>query len=330
MSMIGRHLLGINGLTREQVEYLLTTAEQFVEVSTRNVKKVPTLRGKTVINLFLEASTRTRSSFEIAGKRMSADVVNVSGSSSSTTKGETLIDTALTLESMDPDVVVIRHASSGAAHLIAKHLTRASVINAGDGLHEHPSQALLDALTMRQAFGTIEGLTVTIVGDVLRSRVARSNIHLLRLFGCSVRVVAPPTLAKKAEFEALGCQVFYHMPEALEGADVVMSLRMKHEYLKDLFVPNLDEYSRKYIVSEPMLARYAPNCKVLAPGPIIRGTEITSEVADGPRSLISRQVTNGVAVRMALLYVLGARRSDAARERDEEIEPLGLEAEASS
>ncbi len=319
MTKIGPHLLGIDGLDKEQVDFLLDTSEQFVEVSTRSVKKVPTLRGKTIVNLFLEPSTRTRSSFEIAGKRMSADVINVSGSSSSTTKGETLIDTALTMQSMEPDVVVIRHASSGAPHLIAQHLRHAAVINAGDGLHEHPSQALLDALTLRQHFGTLEGLTIVFVGDVLRSRVARSDLLLFSLYGCTLRIVAPPTLAKK-EFEAYGAEIHYDMETALEGADVVMSLRMKHEYLKDLFVPNLDEYSKKYIVSERLLARYAPNSMVLAPGPMIRGIEITSEVADGPRSLISRQVTNGVAVRMALLYVLGARRFSPETLSDEMLE----------
>lgn len=303
MTTIGPHLLGIEGLSREQIEFILDTAEQFVEVGERNVKKVPTLRGKTVINLFLEASTRTRSSFEIAGKRMSADVVNVSGSSSSTTKGESLIDTGYTLQAMNPDAVVIRHGSAGAPHLLAKVLKNTSVINAGDGLHEHPTQALLDALSIKQRLGRLEGLTMTIVGDVLRGRVARSNILLHQAFGNKVRVVAPPTIAV-SEFKELGVEVYHEMGPALEGADVVMSLRMKLEYLKDWFVPNLDEYSRKYIVSEPVLRKYAPDCVVLAPGPIIRGTEITSEVADGPRSLISKQVNNGVAVRMAVLFLL--------------------------
>jgi len=303
MPEIGRHLLGIDGLTRGQVDFVLETAEQFVEVSERNVKKVPTLRGKTVINLFLEPSTRTRSSFEIAGKRLSADVINVSGSSSSTTKGETLVDTAMNLHSMRPDIVVIRHPAAGAPHLIAKHLKNAAVVNAGDGLHEHPSQALLDALSIKQRLGRLEGLTMTIVGDSLRARVARSNILLHRLYGNKIRLVAPPTLAVR-EFEELGVEVFHEMGPALKGADVVMSLRMKHEYLKDFFVPNLDEYSRRFIVSEPVLKQYCPDCIVLAPGPIIRGTEITSEVADGPRSLIMKQVTNGVAVRMAVLFLL--------------------------
>lgn len=310
MRALGPHLLGLEGMDREQMSFLLDTASQFVEVSERNVKKVPTLRGKTIINLFLEPSTRTRTSFEIAGKRLSADVINVSGSTSSTTKGETLIDTALNLQAMNPDVVVIRHPSGGAPHLISKYLISAAVINAGDGLHEHPTQALLDALSIKQRLQQIEGLTLTMVGDVLRSRVARSNIFLHKAFGNKIRVVAPPTLAVR-EFEGLGCEVYHDMEPALRGADVVMSLRMKHEYLKDYFVPNLDEYSRKYIVSEPVLKKYAPDCIVLAPGPIIRGTEISSEVADGPRSLIAKQVTNGVAVRMAVLYLFGLGRSAA-------------------
>ena len=306
---IGPHLLGIEGMTREQVDFFLDTAQQFVEVGERSVKKVPTLRGKTVINLFLEASTRTRSSFEIAGKRMSADVINISGSTSSTTKGETLLDTALTLQAMSPDIVVIRHASSGAAVFLAKHLKRTAIINAGDGLHEHPTQALLDALSIRQRLGKLDGLTVTIVGDVLRGRVARSDIHLLKLYGCKIRIAAPPTLALP-EFKSLGVEIFHHLEPALEGADVVVSLRMKNEYLKDYFVPNLDEYSRKFIISERVLAKHAPNAIVLAPGPIVRGTEITSEVADGPRSLIQTQVNNGVAVRMAALFLLCAGRPE--------------------
>lgn len=315
-------------MDREQISFLLDTASQFVEVSERNVKKVPTLRGKTIINLFLEPSTRTRTSFEIAGKRLSADVINVSGASSSTTKGETLIDTALNLQAMNPDVVVIRHSSSGTPHLISKYLISAAVINAGDGLHEHPTQALLDALSIRQRLQQIEGLTLTMVGDVLRSRVARSNIFLHSAFGNKIRVVAPPTLAVR-EFEELGCEVYHDMEPALRGADVVMSLRMKHEYLKDYFVPNLDEYSRKYIISEPVLKKYAPDCIVLAPGPIIRGTEISSEVADGPRSLISKQVTNGVAVRMAVLYLFGLGRS-AAIESQARLNEKALGAEAAA
>lgn len=307
--LIGQHLLGIACLNREQVDYLLKTAEQFCSVNQRAVKKVPTLRGKTIVNLFLEPSTRTRSSFELAGKRLSADVINVSGSSSSVTKGETLIDTAQTLEAMCPDIVVIRHASSGSAHLIARHLKKSSVINAGDGLHEHPTQALLDMLTIKQALGRTEGLTITLVGDALRSRVARSDILLQKLYGNTVRVVAPPTLALPT-FKDLGCEVHHRMETALEGADVVVSLRMKHEYLAESFVPNLDEYCDYFIVSESRLKQYAPNCIVLAPGPFIRGTEVSSEVIDGPRSYYHKQVENGVAVRMACLFLLGLGSSE--------------------
>ncbi len=297
------HLLGIKGHSKEEIQFLLDTSQTFVEVGERKVKKVPALRGKTIVNLFLEPSTRTRTSFEIAGKRLSADVINVSGSSSSTTKGETLIDTLLNIRSMNPDAVVIRHSSSGACELLKRFVPGTAIINAGDGLHEHPTQALLDALTLLQHFGRLENLTITLVGDALRSRVARSNIYLHKLFGNKVRVVAPPTLAHP-HFKELGVSVYHHMEEALPGSDVVMSLRMKHEYQKDTYIPNLDEYSKRFIISEKILSRYCPEAKVLAPGPIIRGVEITSEVADGPRSLILKQVNNGVAVRMAVLFLL--------------------------
>jgi aspartate carbamoyltransferase catalytic subunit len=302
------HLITIKGHSREEIKFLIDTSQTFVEVGERKVKKVPALRGKTIVNLFLEPSTRTRTSFEIAGKRLSADVINVSGSSSSTTKGETLVDTLLNIRSMCPDVVVVRHSSSGACELLKKLVPGTSIINAGDGLHEHPTQALLDALTLQQHFGKIEGLTITLVGDVLRSRVARSTIFLHQLYGNTIRVVAPPTLAHP-DFESLGVSVFHHMEEALPGSDVVMSLRMKHEYQKDTYIPNLDEYSKRFIISEKVLSRYCPEAMVLAPGPIIRGVEITSEVADGPRSLILKQVTNGVAVRMAMLFLLATGKT---------------------
>lgn len=312
---VGPHLLGIAGLTREQVDFYLDNAEQFVEVNEREVKKVPTLRGKTIINLFLEPSTRTRSSFEIAGKRLSADVINISGQSSSTTKGETLIDTARTLQSMNPDLIVMRHPSSGACHLLTQNIPNVSVVNAGDGLHEHPTQALLDALTIRQTLGRLEGLTITLVGDAFRSRVARSNIHLHRLYGSTVRVVAPPALAVP-EFRDLGVELHHNLGEALDGADIVMSLRMKHEYLKDQYVPNLDEYCLRYFISEKVLAKHCPNCKVLAPGPFIRGTEIETQVIDGPRSLYTKQVGNGVAVRMAVMFLLCAEGNQSTRPSD--------------
>ena len=313
---IGQDLLGIAGLNKEKIDFLLDTAQQFVEINERDVKKVPTLRGKTIVNMFLEPSTRTRSSFEIAGKRLSAEVINVSGGDSSVKKGETLIDTALTLQAMSPDVVVLRHSSAGAPHLIAKHLKTAAVVNAGDGLHEHPTQALLDALTIRQHYGRLEGLTITLVGDALRSRVARSNILLHLLYGNKIRIVAPPTLAVK-EFKDLGAEIYYDMAPALEGADIVMSLRMKHEYLKDHFIPNLDEYTKRFYISERLLSKYAPNCMVLAPGPYIRGVEIDSPVIDGPRSLYAKQVFNGVAVRMAVLLLMITARAGLNRDLSE-------------
>ena len=321
MAHIGPHLLGIEGLTREQVDLLLDTSQQFVEVNERSVKKVPTLRGKTIINMFLEPSTRTRTSFEIAGKRLSADVVNVSGKDSSVSKGETLIDTAATIQAMAPDVVVLRHSSSGSPHLIARQVKGIAVVNAGDGLHEHPTQALLDALTVRQHFGKLDGLAITFVGDVLRSRVARSDIHLFKLYGCRLRVVAPPTLAVK-EFEAMGVEVHHHMETALPGSDVVMSLRMKHEYLKDFFIPNLQEYTDQYFISERVLEKYCPQCVVLAPGPFIRGVEIDSRVIDGPRSLYMAQVGNGVAVRMAVLLLLSVQGERTQEEKEEQEQSI--------
>lgn len=310
-----QHLTGILGLTKDEVLFLINYAQEFTDIQTRSVKKVPALRGKTIVNLFLEPSTRTRTSFEIAGKRLSADVINVSGSSSSTTKGETLTDTALNIKSMAPDVIVLRHAYSGSCELLKKIVPGVPIINAGDGLHEHPTQSLLDALTIKQHFGRIENIKITLVGDSLRSRVARSNIYLHKILGNEIRIVAPPTIARK-EFEELGVKVFYSMKDALPGSDVVMSLRMKHEYQKDFYVPNLDEYASRYIVSEKYLSEYCPNAMVMAPGPIIRGTEITSEVADGPRSLILKQVENGVAVRMAVLYLLASQKDRSRGESD--------------
>ncbi len=303
MTAVGPHLLGIAGLNREQLDFLLATSEQFIGINQREVKKVPTLRGKTVVNLFYEASTRTRSSFELAAKRLSADAVNISAQSSSVTKGETLKDTVQTIEAMAPDILVMRHPASGAPHFAAKQLTRTAVVNAGDGLHEHPTQALLDALTIKQALGKIDNLILVMVGDCLRSRVARSNIILHRILGNKVRLVGPPTLILPA-FKELGVECHHHMESALEGADVVMSLRMKMEYLAEAFVPNADEYARKYCITERLLSSYAPDSIVLAPGPFIRGTEISSEVIDGPRSRYADQVANGVAVRMAVLFLL--------------------------
>lgn len=306
-----RHLLGIEGLTKEEILTLVGDASSLVEVSERELKKVPALRGKTVINFFLESSTRTRTSFEIAGKRLSADVINISAQGSSVSKGETLLDTAQTLEAMSPDVLVIRHSESGAAHFLAKRLKSTAVINAGDGLHEHPTQALLDLLTMKQHFERIgrslEGLRVAIVGDVRHSRVARSNIWAHTILGNKITLVGPPTLVPSefsdpSAFPGANISISHDLREGLEGADAVICLRMQLEREAGNFVPSLDEYSRQFGVNERVLAASAPQCIVLHPGPVNRGVEISSEVVDGPRSQITRQVNNGVAVRMAVLF----------------------------
>ncbi|MCB9709325.1 MAG: aspartate carbamoyltransferase catalytic subunit [Myxococcales bacterium] len=297
-----RHVLDIAGLNKRDAETILETANAFFEVSRRAVRKVPTLRGKTVINGFFEPSTRTRTSFEIAGKRLSADVINVAGSSSSITKGESLLDTCRTLQAMQPDVIVIRHGSSGAAEFVAQH-TSAHVINAGDGMHAHPTQALLDAFTLLKVKGTLENLVVTICGDIAHSRVARSNIALLRVFGAKVRVVAPRTLLP-AFIERLGVEVFDDLEPALNGADVVMALRIQKERLNSTEFPTLREYSRVYGITAPRLSLAKPDAVVMHPGPMNRGVEIAPDVADGTRSLILNQVEAGVAVRMAILYLL--------------------------
>jgi len=300
------HLLGIEGLSKSEIYRYLDTAQSFVEVSERDIKKVPTLRGKTIIHVFFEPSTRTLSSFDIAGKRLSADTINISSSSSSVKKGETLLDTVRTLESMNPDVLVMRHSESGSPHFAARHLSRASVVNAGDGAHEHPTQALLDLLTLRQHFEPkgrgLEGLKVGFIGDVRHSRVARSNIWAHLALGNEVRVVGPSTLVPRDFADSFGSgrvKVVHDLQQGLEGLDVVVCLRMQLERQDEHFIPNLDEYSKEYCVSERILAK----C-VLHPGPMNRGTEISGDVADGPRSLIRRQVNNGVAVRMAVLYLL--------------------------
>ncbi|MBL7662855.1 aspartate carbamoyltransferase catalytic subunit [bacterium] len=303
MEGIGPNLLGIKGLTREQIHYFVETAEKFVDINRRSVKKVPTLRGKTVVNLFYEVSTRTRTSFEIAAKRLSADAVNIAAQSSSVTKGETLLDTARTLEAMNPDIIVMRHPESGAPHFLAQLLKGVSIVNAGDGLHEHPTQAILDALTIKQSLGRIDKLKLVIVGDVLRGRVGRSNIFMHRALGNEVVLVGPPTLVPR-EFQELGVKVCYDLPTALEGADAVMSLRIKLEYLNEAFIPSSDEYAKYFCLSEKLLARHCPQAVVLAPGPYMRGLELTSEVIDGPRSKISDQVENGVSTRMAILFLL--------------------------
>ena len=305
--LTNRHLLGIRGLSAEEITHFLDTAETFREVSEREIKKVPTLRGRTVINLFFEPSTRTRTSFEIAGKRLSADVINISSSSSSVTKGETLLDTARNLEAMSPDLIVIRHPSAGAPHQLAR-ICRASVVNAGDGAHEHPTQALLDALTIRQRKGSFEKLRVAILGDILHSRVARSNAHLLTTLGAEVTVAGPGTLAPP-EFSSLAGEgrlaVARSVEEAVEGADVVMVLRIQRERQDKAFLPSLREYAVHYGLNMKRLALAKTDAIVMHPGPMNRGIEIASDVADGASSLILDQVANGLAVRMAVLYLLG-------------------------
>ncbi|HVW25829.1 MAG TPA: aspartate carbamoyltransferase catalytic subunit [Polyangiaceae bacterium] len=296
-----RHLLSIDDLDRSLAERILETARAFEEVGRRPVKKVPTLRGKTIVNLFYEASTRTRTSFELAGKRLSADVVNVGGSSSSVSKGETLSDTVRTLDAMHPDVIVVRHAASGAAEYVAAR-TRAAIINAGDGLHQHPTQALLDAFTILAHKGKLEGLTVAICGDILHSRVARSNARLLPMLGATVRLAGPSTLLPR-DAETLGCPVFDRLEPALEGADVVMMLRIQRERLGGAFFPTLREYSRIYGLNRKRLALARPQAIVMHPGPLNRGVEISDDVADGEHSVILDQVESGVAVRMACLYM---------------------------
>jgi len=310
MPLQRKDLLGTAELTVEEITLILDTAETFRDVNQRLIKKVPTLRGKTVINLFFEASTRTRTSFEIAAKRLSADAVNISTSTSSVVKGETLVDTALNLQAMAPDAIVIRHYSSGAPHQIARIVT-AAVINAGDGAHEHPTQALLDALTIRQHKGRIAGLKVAIVGDILHSRVARSNAHLLSKLGAHVVLAGPRTLLPNG-FErqispAEGSVSFAgNVRDALTDADVVMMLRIQLERQSGGFFPSLREYSIHYGLNRRRLELAKKDVVVLHPGPINRGVEIDSDVADGPFSLILDQVNNGVAVRMAVLYLLAS------------------------
>jgi aspartate carbamoyltransferase catalytic subunit len=297
-----RHLLGIEPLSAADIETILTLSERFLEIADRPIKKVPTLRGKTVINLFLEPSTRTRTSFEIAAKRLSADAVNVSGSGSSTSKGETLMDTARNLDAMSPDVVVIRHSQAGAAVMLSRQL-RAGVVNAGDGAHEHPTQALLDCSTIRAHKGKLAGLDVAICGDIRHSRVARSNIWALTKLGARVRVAAPRTLLAPG-LEEMGATVHDRIEPAIEGADVVMMLRIQKERMGGGLFPNTREYSRYFGLNARRLELAKPDAIVMHPGPINRGVEIDPAVADGPRAVILDQVARGVAVRMAVLYLL--------------------------
>jgi aspartate carbamoyltransferase catalytic subunit len=297
-----RHLLGIEGLSAQDISFLLDLADAAIEVSRQVEKKRSTLRGRTLINLFFEDSTRTQSSFELAGKRLGADVMNMSVATSSVKKGETLIDTAMTLNAMRPDIIVVRHAQAGAVHLLAKKVDCA-VVNAGDGAHEHPTQALLDALTIRRNKGGIEGLTVVICGDILHSRVARSNILLLSALGARVRVAGPSTLLPPG-IERMGVEVFRDMRAGLDGADIVMMLRLQRERMQGGYIPSAKEYFRFFGLDEAKLCYAKPDALVMHPGPINRGVEIDSAVADGPRSLIREQVEMGVAVRIAVLEAL--------------------------
>lgn len=306
MPLSGKHLLGIAGLPVSDIRLILNTAKSFREISSRPIKKVPTLRGRTVINLFFEPSTRTRSSFEIAEKRLSADSLNFSISTSSVSKGESLIDTGMNLLSMNPDVIVIRHSSSGAPHLLAQRLRGCSIVNAGDGMHEHPTQALLDALTIEDKKGRFEGLKVAIVGDIAHSRVARSNVILLAKLGADVWICGPPTLIP-VDFGQYGVKITYQAREALAGADVVMMLRTQRERQKEVFYPSVKEFFNLYGLDRQKLSWAKKDAIVMHPGPINRGVEIDPDVADGLESVILEQVTNGVAVRMAVLYlILGA------------------------
>jgi aspartate carbamoyltransferase catalytic subunit len=301
-SLRHKDLLGIQPLTPEEIVLILDTAEAMKEIGTRPIKKVPALRGKTVVNLFFEPSTRTRTSFEIAEKRLSADTLNIALASSSVVKGETLADTALNLEAMQPDMIVMRHSSSGAAHLLSR-ICRSAIINAGDGTHEHPTQALLDAFTMRERKGRIAGLKVAIVGDLLHSRVLRSNVHLLTKLGAHVWVCGPPTLIPP-DIARAGVTVTTSVDAAVDGADVVMLLRIQLERMQGAFFPSLREYFNVFGMTEARVRRAKPDVIIMHPGPMNRGVEIASEVADGPYSVILDQVGNGVAVRMAVLYLL--------------------------
>jgi len=306
--MIGRDLLGIEGLDRADIERILDTADHMREVGKRVVKKVPTLRGRTIVNLFFESSTRTKASFEIAGKRLSADVINFSPSSSSLKKSESILDTARTLDAMDPDAVVVRHSVAGVPSQIADVLD-APVINAGDGAHEHPTQALLDLLTVRHEKGRIDGLTVAIVGDILHSRVARSNIYAFGKMGAEVRIAAPPPMIPAA-VETLGVKAFTSLREAIDGADVVMALRIQNERLSGTYFPSVREYSSTFGIDREKLKYAKDDAIVMHPGPVNRGVELSHDLTDHRPSVILDQVRNGVAIRMAVLYLISGRKPE--------------------
>lgn len=306
MKLASKDLLGIKELTKDEITLVLDTASGFKDVLKRDIKKVPALRGKTAVNLFFEPSTRTKTSFELAEKRLSLDVLNLAVTTSSVVKGESLIDTALNVQALGADFMIIRHSSSGAAHLLSKNVN-ASVINAGDGVNEHPTQALLDAFTIKEKLGRIEGLKVAIVGDILHSRVAKSNIYLLTKFGVEVRIIGPPTLIPQ-ELEFHGVKVFHDMETGLRDVEVVMMLRIQMERQGKGFFPSTLEYFRYWGLTAERFSIANKDAIVMHPGPMNRGIEIASEIADGPRSVILEQVTNGIAVRMAVLYLLAGVR----------------------
>jgi len=309
MKLSTKHLLGIKDLNKEDIQLILSTAGQFKEVLQRPVKKVPSLRDVTIVNLFYENSTRTRMSFELAERRLSADVLNFTASSSSAAKGETLLDTVNNILSMKVDLVVMRHSASGAPHFLAKHIP-AAIVNAGDGINEHPTQALLDAFSMQEKTGRIEGLKVAIIGDIMHSRVALSNMYLLKKMGAEITVVGPPTLIPKYLEEALGVRVTYNVQEALQWCDVANVLRIQLERQNQPLFSSLREYNLAYGIKQKMQDKLNKEIVIMHPGPINRGVELDSDVADGPHSIILNQVENGVAVRMAALYLLAGRSDE--------------------
>ena len=303
-----KNILGTQYLTKDNITTILDTVDSFKEISTRPIKKVPTLRGKTVINLFFEPSTRTRTSFEIAGKRLSADVINIAGSSSSIVKGENLIDTALNLEAMHPDIMVVRHALSGAAEMISQFI-ECPIINAGDGYHEHPTQALLDLYTIRESKRNLEGLNVVIVGDIAHSRVVRSNIYAMKTMGMNVKLIGPPTMIP-LEIEKMGVSVSYYLEDAIPNADVIMMLRLQKERQSKYLLSSIREYSNLYCLTSKFLEKAKDDVLIFHPGPVNRGIEISLDVMQSDRSLILNQVTNGVALRMALMYLVLGGNND--------------------
>ena len=308
MSWHRKHLLDIESLSAEELTTVLDTAREFKAVGERDIKKVPALQGKTVVNFFVEPSTRTRVSFELSAKRLSADIINFSADASSFQKGESLKDTARTLEALTADIIVIRHKAAGAPHFLARFL-KAHVVNAGDGAHEHPTQALLDVFTIREKKGDIAGLNVTILGDILFSRVARSNIWALRKLGANVTLCGPSTLVPRV-FEQMGCRVTYDLDEALTGADVINLLRVQHERQRKTMFPNIGEYARLFGLNRARLAKAKPDALIMHPGPMNRGVEIESALADCDRAVILEQVTNGIAVRMAVLYLVNGGNAE--------------------